>query len=266
MEQAIIEDIFKAVGKNRPAAIPSLFQRAGGIDNFKTLERFFRTSKKLGMDDFQKTVVSPLRHRFLSLVFDENTGRFTGASLDRAIKTSIKGNGPKYLDELFGANARVGLQEAANTLKLMESTQESNIVIKIIQAGVLMGGAGVLAAGEATDSNTLQQLGMGAVAVGLLPWAAARIMANPRLIRTLTDGMVAGPGTSKFARAIMVATVQNRDALKEMAKLSPEAQEFYDNPYKDGSEPEATQAASPTLGTVGGTAGQFFPDQPLTPQ
>ena len=91
----------------------------------------------------------------------------------------------------------------------------------------------------------------------------AKIMSNPRLMRTLTDGFVAGAGTSKFARAIMVATIQNKAALKEMAKLSPEAQEFYDNPYKDVPEDQPTQAAPPTFGDLGGTAGAFFPDLPI---
>jgi hypothetical protein len=264
MEKQIIEGIFKKIGDEKPASIVHLFKGSQGPDSYKAVERFFRTSDKLTMPDFDKAVRAPLRHRFLSQVFDENTGKFGGASLDRALKMTEKRGGPEFLDDLFSPQARKSLHEAANTLKVLEGTRESNIIIKMIQASVLMGGASAIAVGDAVDSNTIQRIGMGAVAVGLIPLAMARIMANPRLMRTLTDGMVARPGTSKFARAVMVAVVQNRQALKDMGKMSPEAQDFYDNPYKDVPEDQVTQAAPPMrLGDLPGTAGEFFPEQPL---
>jgi hypothetical protein len=266
LEQKIISQIFSRIGDNKPASIVHMMQGANSYDTFKAVERFFRTSDELTMQQFDRSVRAPLRHKFLSQVFDPNTGVFSGSSLDRVIKTATKRNGPEYLKELFGPKAPAVLQEAANTLKVLEQTRESNIVIKIIQAGVLMGGASAVAGGEAADSQTLQNLGMGAVAVGLTPWALAKIMSNPRLVRTLTDGMVAGPGTSKFARAVMVATTQNKAALKEMVKMSPEAQEFYDNPSEMEPEEQEQPAAvrqPTTLGTLEGTAGAFFPEQPL---
>jgi hypothetical protein len=68
------------------------------------------------------------------------------------------------------------------------------------------------------------------------PYALSKILANPKLSRVITDGFIAGPGTSKFARAVLVAGIQNREALGRMGKISPEAQEFYDQPYEEGTE------------------------------
>ena len=88
-------------------------------------------------------------------------------------------------------------------------------------------------------------------------------MANPTLMRTLTDGMAAGPGTGKFARATMIAINQNRKALAEWSKMPPEAQDFYDKPYTVAEVESFEDFGPQTLGDLGGTAGLMFPNTPI---
>jgi hypothetical protein len=261
LEKKIIEGLFKKLGDEKPASVIHMFQGSQGMDTYDALRKFFQTSGTLTKQDFERSVTSPLRHRFLSLVFDEDTGQFSGAALKRVIDTAEKRNGPEYLNALFGPHASTTLREAANTLSVIEKTKSSDIIIKMMQASVLMGGAGMAFTGKNLESSTIQNVGMGVMAVGLLPLAAARIMSNPTFVRTLTDGMAAGPGTGRFARAVMVAVSQNRKALADMAKMSPEAQEFYDKPYL---EEEAAAPERPmTFGEMGGTMGAYFPNEPV---
>lgn len=261
-EQKIMEQLFKRVGEEKPASVLTMFSGARGGDTIASVKRFFETSDVLSMEDFDRSIRQPLRHWMLSLAVDKDTGIVSGSNLARVLDMAEKRNGPEFLKEIFGSHTPTALREAASTLSLLQSTKESNIVIKIMQATAL---GGLTAAAMYGSGQPIERVAMGTFGVLLAPLALARVLSNPKLVRTLTDGMIKGAGSTQFQRAVMVAMVQNRKAFKDLAKLSPEAQQFYMNSWEGGEQPsESPEPMGPqTLGDIPGTAGMFFPETPL---
>jgi hypothetical protein len=126
------------------------------------------------------------------------------------------------------------MRNAATTLNLLAKAGESNILMKIIQASVLAGAATGLMYGM---GQPIERVIGGGIAVLFTPYALAKVMANPRLTRVITDGFIAGPGTSKFARTILTAANLNREWFNKK-DLSVEAREFYDKPWEMEEEPD----------------------------
>jgi len=266
LERKVIDGILKKIGDKKPGALLPMLSGPGGRDALPELRRLFATSDVLTLKDFQKTVLEPLRHHMLSTAIDGDTGLVSGAKLANMLDRIDASYGPEYANEVFGSGVPKAMREAATTLKTISATKEASIVMKILQAGALGTGLGAVAYGNSVDSETVRRIGLGTTAIILAPTAMAKIMANPKLIRTLTDGMMAGPGTNKFARAVMVAMTQNRRALADLAGMSSEAQDFYGNiPIDEADVPEERggEPATTGLGDLPGTAGAFFPETPL---
>lgn len=233
IEQKIIETMFKKIGDNRPASIIGMFQGAQGADTLVAVKKFFTSSDVLNMQDFENTVRQPLRHWFLSQAVDKETGAISGRKLASTIDRMNSQNGPGFMREIFGPNAPEAMRDAATTLNLLSKAGESNILMKIIQASVLAGAATGIMYGM---GQPIERVVGGGVAVLFTPYALAKIMANPKLTRVITDGFIAGPGTSKFARTMLVTANLNKEWFFKK-NLSVEAREFYDKPWEMEEEP-----------------------------
>jgi len=225
-EKRIIEELFKKIGDEKPSAVLGMLSGSGGIDRLGALKKFFKTSEALTSVDYEKAVQQPLRHWLLSMSVDKKTGVVSGAKLRKLLDTAEARNGPEFTNEIFGADVTKSARTAASTLELTQSADESNIVMKIIQAGALMSAASGIMYGM---GQPIERIALGGFGVLFTPWAFSRVISNPRLMRTITDGFAKGTGSSAFQRAVLVAITQNRKSIKEMAGLSPEAQQFYSN-------------------------------------
>jgi len=228
IETNVISEILGKIGKEKPAAVMSMFTGAGGGDAFMALKRVFKESKTLTGADFDQNIRQPVRHWLLSQAVNKDTGVITGSSLGRILDTAEKNNGPEFLREVFGPQMPTVLRESATTLKLIQGTKESNIIIKMLQGAALMGIGGAIGA---STGVSIERIAGGAIAVSMLPLVVSRIMSNPRLMRTVTDGFHAGVKSSKFQRALLTLGIVHREALNDMKGMSPEAIEFYSNPW-----------------------------------
>jgi len=233
IEKKIIDTMFKKIGDEKPASIIGMFQGSQGADTLISVKKYFASSDVLNMQDFENTVRQPLRHWFLSQAIDKETGAVSGAALSRTLDRLQRQNGPGFVREIFGPNAPEALRDAATTLNLLSKAKESNILMKIIQASVLAGTATGIMYGA---GQPVERVIGGGVAVLFTPYALAKVMSNPKLTRIITDGFVAGPGTSKFARSVLVAGNMNREWFFKK-NLSIEAREFYDKPWEMEEEP-----------------------------
>ena len=261
-EDAILSQIFKRIGDEKPASIVHMFQRSDGLDLLNRLKKFYRDAATLDMTDFDDQIIQPLRHRYLSMAFDDNTGIFSGQRLTRVLDTMERKNGPEFVEDVFGGKrAAKSIKDAATTMNVVNKTKESDIVMKTLQASMLVGG---LTANRYSENDFIQVTGKGLVVIGLAPTALARIFASPTFVRTLTDGFAEGPGSVKFARMATLLLTQNRKAIKELIEKekSPESFEFYDKPYSEPREESGESAPDPlTFGEMGGTMGLYFPDE-----
>jgi len=238
--------------ENYPGTAVSMLGRGQRfMDNLDTVERMFtQTAKEQGVaragttltkEQFEKSVMKPLRYSVMLDAVDKETGRVSGKKLTRVLDR-LKDDGAA---KIFGKESADALRRLSTTMNVIEQTPSgSKVFIQLVQGGSLVS----LAGGIATDEPTVKKIGgAGTAVVFVAPMLLAGAFRNPRFVRALTDGIAKGPASTAFNRALITLTNQYAHQRFDQRNMSPEQAEFYHtidgNSFSELTEPDSTNEA-----------------------
>lgn len=179
----------------------------------------------LGLKRFEDDVVMPLRH---SILCDSTLGSNTGGinaevrTVNAAqLKKTLTKMGDDFLNEVFGKVETQNWRDLANALEIAEKGPGlgSKVFVQLIQGGSL---AAVGVAAYQGDVSKVWERTKYAFLVNLTPYVLGRIVSNPARINMLTKGILSGPNTAPFNRALIQIAAENRESVNKILKWPAE--------------------------------------------
>lgn len=202
------------------AATPAVEGSVGGI------------GKQNAIKLYEKSIIHPLRFRFVDAASDQ-FGRLDPHKLIRQVE-KIEAEAPEMLTELWGSQTQVDhIKNLASTYEtILNSTPEKSVFIQLKTAGAIGGGMGAAWSYFNGDNPTAGGIGgaaLGATVVLVSPNALARVLANPRLTRALTDGLSSSARSGGISSNLAMA-------FRKIGEMKAASTLFRDNPSSDAMQ------------------------------
>lgn len=209
---------------NSPEEVISMFKDKGRMTVLTALNDVFKTMKG-GQKLFEEHILMPMKFGIFRGTFDSRTQQWIGSKMVNKLEKLVEKDGGDFVNYIFSGKKNVNaFTNLAKTLDVIEKTKVGeSVIIQLMQGGAILG----LAGGATYGEGAVKKVSQGLLAIFMIPYALAILSTRTNLMRTITDGISYGPGTTKFTRMAVAVTQLNKEAQEKWNKMTGDAKEFY---------------------------------------